>query len=169
MKRTYREAEQIHQLVERNKNNVYRLAFVYCKNHSDADDIFQEVFLRFCKAQPEFESLEHEKAWFLRVTINCCKSLLKSAWFRKTTALEDTLVYNTPENSHLLEEIMKLPQKYKTVIYLHFYEGYTLEEIAQMIEKNPSTVRTWLQRGKAALKTILEKEGEEWNENLKSS
>lgn len=145
------------------------MAFLYCKNHADADDIFQEVFIRYYKARPEFNSLEHEKAWFIRVTINCCKTLLKSAWFRKTTALDDTLIYNTPENQHLLEMIMKLPSKYKIVIYLYFYEGYSLEEIAQIMNKNASTVRTWMQRGKAALKQIIEKEDAEWSEDSKTS
>ena len=74
MENTTYDKKSIHQLVERNKNAVYRLALVYCKNQSDADDIFQEVFLKFCKKRPVFESEEHEKAWFIRVTINCCKS-----------------------------------------------------------------------------------------------
>ncbi len=160
--------EELRQLVQRNKNNVYKMAYLYCKNHADADDIFQEVFLRYCKAKPEFQSLEHEKAWFLRITINCCKTLLKSAWFRKTTELDVELVYNTPESQMLIEHIMALPPKYKIVIYLHFYEGYTIEEISRMYGKNSSTMRTWLQRGKAMLKEILMKEEELWNENSKS-
>ncbi|MDO5293698.1 MAG: sigma-70 family RNA polymerase sigma factor [bacterium] len=157
--------ESIHRLVKRNKNNVYRLALMYCKNKSDADDIFQEVFLRYCKHTPVFENDEHEKAWFLRVTVNCCKSLLKSAWFMRTTALEEEMPAMTKDEQELFTYLRQLPPNYKLVIYLHFYQGYSLVEVADIMGKNQNTIRTYLFRAKKQLKTILEKEEYTWNAN----
>lgn len=155
--------ESIHRLVERNKNNVYRLAMLYCKNRADADDIFQEVFLRYCKKQPVFDSQEHEKAWFIRVTVNCCKSLLRSAWFQKTTALEESIPAMTKEEQGLYTYIKELPPNYRVVIYLYFYQGYSLVEVADMMGKNQNTVRTYLFRAKRQLKEVLEKEEFVWS------
>ena len=163
MENTTYDKKSIHQLVERNKNTVYRLALVYCKNQSDADDIFQEVFLKFCKKRPVFESEEHEKAWFIRVTINCCKSLLRSAWFQKTTALDETIPAMTRKEQELFEYIGKLPPNYKLVIYLHYYQGYSLVEVANLMGKNQNTIRTYLFRARKQLKDVLEKEEFTWN------
>lgn len=165
MAKTYHDRESIHQLVERNKNNIYRLAILYCKNSADADDIFQEVFYRYCKTLPEFSSFEHEKAWFIRVTLNCCKNFVRSAWFRKTTALEEDLIQPESEEYELYEYLLKLPANYRTVIYLHYYQGYRLVEIAEMMGKKPSSIRTTLQRAKQKLKEEMVKEGLVWNQN----
>ncbi len=143
---------------------VYRLAFARTGSRSDADDIFQEVFLRFWQEKKPFASQEHIKAWLIRVTINCAKKLQASAWFRRTESLEEHLAYleqicNTHEEISLWQELEHLKPKYRTVIHLFYYEGYSVEEIGQMLRQKPSTVRTWLTRARRQLKVLLEEEG----------
>lgn len=149
--------QEIDLLIERNINHVYRLAMIYCKNTADAEDILQEVFMIFCKVRPLFHNLEHEKAWFIRVTINCCKDLFKTAWFRKTAPFTDTLEQSIYKKDETLELVMRLPQRYKLVIYLHYYAGYSIEEIGGLLSKNTSTLRTWLQRARMMLKESIER------------
>lgn len=140
-------------------DTVYRLAFVRTKSKYDADDILQEVFLRYMKIWEKMESEEHIKAMLIRITINCSNSLLTSSWFKKTEQLSDTL----PANDNLsdgstLAQVLKLPQKYRTVIHLHYYMGYSVEEIANITSTKPATVKTWLSRGREKLKSALETE-----------
>ena len=139
---------------------VYRLAYARLQNRHDADDIFQEVFLRYVRRAPVFESYEHGKAWFLRTTINCCKNLWMSAWRRKTTALtaveEQPIVYDSDEAQTLAEALAQLPVKYRTVLHLYYYEGLTTEEIAQIQQMPSGTVRMQLSRGRTMLKALLE-------------
>lgn len=142
---------------------VYRLAFARTGSRSDADDIFQEVFLRFLQEKKPFESEEHKKAWLIRVTLNCAKKLQASAWFRKTESLEEHLAYleqicDTPREMELWQELEKLKPKYRTVIHLFYYEGYSVEEMGKMLRQKPSTIRTWLTRARGQLKDILEQE-----------
>ncbi len=141
-------------------NMVYRLAYARLQNRHDADDIFQEVFLRYVRRAPVFESYEHGKAWFLRTTINCCKNLWMSAWHRKTTALteveEQTICYDNEEAQILAEALADLPVKYRTVLHLYYYEGLTAEEISRIQQVAAGTVRMQLSRGRVLLKERLE-------------
>lgn len=162
MNKTQYDTAELEELVERTTDMIYRLAVVYCKSPSDAEDIVQEVYIKYCKQRPNFESVEHEKAWFIRVTINCCKDFIKSAWNQKTTALEDTMVSPELESNDLLQYIMNLPKRYKLVVYLHYYMGDSIEEIGALISKNPNTLRTWLFRARKMLKKVLEEEDETW-------
>jgi RNA polymerase sigma-70 factor (ECF subfamily) len=134
---------------------VYRQAFSYTRNKSDADDIFQEVFFRYIKNKPRFESEEHRKAWLIRVTVNCCKKIFVSAWKNKTVPLEDNIVFESDEENSLHFELMKLPMKYRTVIHLFYYENYSAEEIGRILKQNPSAVRMDLTRARRKLKEIL--------------
>lgn len=134
---------------------VYRLAFAQLHSQSDADDIFQEVFLRYFKNNPTFQSEEHRKAWLLRVTINCTKKHWSSAWQRKTVALEDHYVFEQPEENGLFEALGQLPPKYRSVIHLYYYEGYSTKEIAQLLGRRESTVRTQLTRSRSQLSQLL--------------
>lgn len=133
---------------------VYRLAFARVKNKYDADDILQEVFLRFIKHKDKVNNEEHAKALLIRITINCSKSMLTSSWFKKTEALSENLSVTMPEND-TLEAVLRLPQKYRTVIHLHYYCGFSVEEIGKILNHNPSTVKSQLHRARMKLKTEL--------------
>ncbi|MBR5020238.1 MAG: sigma-70 family RNA polymerase sigma factor [Oscillospiraceae bacterium] len=137
---------------------VLRLCGVYLKNDADAEDIFQNVFLKYALRDRPFENAEHEKAWFIRVTVNACKDLLKSFFRTRTvplTELPDYLSGLAPERLAVLEAVWALPGAYRDVIYLHYYEGYTAPEIAGILHRNPNTVYTHLARGKAMLRESL--------------
>ncbi len=141
-------------------NMVYRLAYARMQNRYDADDIFQEVFLRYVRRAPIFDNYEHGKAWFLRTTINCCKNYWMLAWHRKTTALteaEDTgITYESEETQMLAEALATLPVKYRTVLHLYYYEGLNAEEIGKIQQVPSGTIRMQLSRGRTMLKNKLE-------------
>ncbi len=141
---------------ERYADMVYRLAFVRTKNKYDADDVLQEVFLRYLKVWQNMQSEEHIKAMLIRITVNCSNSLLTSSWFKRTDQLNDTIPSKQEtSDSNVLAEVLRLPVKYRTVIHLHYYMGYSVEEIANIIESNSSTVKTRLSRGREKLKAAL--------------
>ena len=143
---------------ERYADLVYRLCFVRTKSRHDSDDLLQEVFLRYMKVWQNVESEEHAKALLIRTAINCTKSLFSSAWFSKTEPLDETLAADQPEDSAVLPAVLSLPLKYRTVIHLHYYQGYSVEETARMLQTNPSTVKTRLQRARGMLKTMIKAE-----------
>jgi len=137
-------------------DTVYRLAFVRTKNKADSDDILQEVFLRYLKVWNKMESEEHVKAMLLRITVNCSNSLKSSAWFKKTEALDENIAtHDTSSDGYILQQVLKLPLKYRTVIHLHYYCAYTVNEIATLQKTNPSTVKTQLSRARAILKKTV--------------
>ncbi len=133
---------------------IRRICFVYLKNKADTEDVFQDVFLKYAECKKKFENENHVKAWLIRVCINRCKDMLKSA-ARNHTSIEE--LYALPsavskEERGMLEEVLALPQNFRTVIYLHYYEGYTAPEIAKLMKKNQNTVYTWLGRARDELK-----------------
>lgn len=134
---------------------VYRLAFARVKNKYDADDILQEVFLRFIKYKDKINNDEHAKALLIRITINCSKSMLSSSWFKKTESLNENLSVSDRE-CDTLDAVMRLNKKYRTVIHLHYYMGYSIDEIAKILKSKPSTVKSWLHRARKQLKIDLE-------------
>ena len=152
--------EEHEKIIRAYANTVYQLAYAYTRNRSDADDIFQEVFLRYWKKQPVFRDEEHTKAWFLKVTANCAKSFLTSAWKRHTeyTEKEPEFSFSQPEEHRLDEALRQLPAHYREVIHLYYYEGYPTEEIAKILHRLPSTVRTQLTRARQKLAEILKED-----------
>ena len=140
-------------------NMVYRLAYAKLQNRHDADDIFQEVFLRYIRRAPQFSNREHEKSWFLRTTINCCKNHWASAWQRKTTGLseisEQPVVHDNEDAQLLAETLAKLAPNYRMVLHLYYYEGLTTEEIGKLLHRASGTIRMQLSRGRAMLKELL--------------
>lgn len=138
---------------------VYRLAFARTGTKEDADEVYQEVFLRLLKKRPVFESEEHCKAWLLRVTVNCSNTLLTSLWKKRTVALEEDLPFQEEESLELYRELSGLPQKYRDVIHLFYYEELPVAEMAKILRRKESTVRTQLTRARAMLKEILEEKG----------
>ena len=163
MNRDIERKRQIEALILKYEKTVYKLAYSYMKNRQDTDDVYQEVFLRFFRRKPEFESEEHEKAWFIRTTINCCKSCLMSGWVKRTIALEERTLgreesYEMEEQSELFYAVMNLPGKYRTVIHLFYYEGYTVKEIAELLDEKVTTITTRLGRGREQLREVLDAE-----------
>lgn len=138
-------------------DTVYRLAFVRTKSKADSDDILQDVFLRYLKVWQKMQSEEHVKATLLRITVNCTNSLKSSAWHKKTVPLDETMAdsQQEPTLSDTLQQVLKLPLKYRTAIHLHYYCGYSVEEIAKISKTNPSTIKTHLSRGRAILKKTI--------------
>lgn len=137
---------------------VRRVCMIHLKNHTDTEDIFQTVFLKYVTGTTEFESEEHEKAWFIRVTINACKDLLRCFFRSRTVSLDDLLEQSdqVPEDHReVLEAVLALPDKYRDVVYLHYYEGYTAPEIGTILHKNPNTVYTLLTRARDELRKML--------------
>ena len=150
---------------QRYADRVYASAFSVTRNPTDADDATQDTFLRYHTRNDDFENEAHLKAWLLRVAINRAKDLAGSFWRRNTTALEEymeTLVFEMPEDSELFCAVMALPEKYRVVIHLHYYEGYGVEEIAALLGRRAGTVKSQLNRGRMLLKNALQ---EEWNDD----
>lgn len=138
-------------------DEVYRLALCRLQNKTDAEDVYQEVFLKLFSTKTDFEDDEHLKAWLLRVTINKCCDLRRCAWFKNKTVLENEIVAEMPdEYIDLWQSISVLSKDLRTVIWLHYVEGYKTEEISQILKCNPSTVRTKLYRARKKLRKDLE-------------
>ena len=153
-----RNEQEVNRVIEQYGDMVLRLCMVYLKNHSDAEDIFQTVFLKYAISSRGFDSAEYEKAWLIRVTANACKDHLKSFFRNRTVPLENILedVQEIDrEQYEVLEAVLTLPQQYREVIYLHYYEGYTAAEIGGILKKNPNTVYTHLSRAKELLRNSL--------------
>jgi len=155
-------AKSFEELVGNYENTLYRTALAMMKNQADAEDAVQEVFLKVLSKWPEFTSAEHEKAWLLRVLINICKNKLRSVWFRRTVPLLETLPAEDPEQESLIVQVMALPEKYRTVIHLYYYEGYSTREIAEITDQKETTVRSLMSRGREKLKEVLKEEEAEF-------
>ena len=131
---------------------VYRLAYAMTRSRSDADDVFQEVFLRFHRSAPVFENEAHRRAWLLRVTANCCKKLRGSFWNRHTVALSEAIPAQNEGEGELLALLDALPEKYRAVLHLYYCEGYATDEIAAILGRRAATIRSQLARGRALLR-----------------
>lgn len=149
---------ELEDVFERYGNTVYRLAFAYARSKADADDIFQEVFLRYYRRAPAFQSEEHRRAWLLRVTINRAKSCLSRRVLHGPPQAEGAVPFSAPASMELHEALSKLAPKYRTVIHLFYYEGYTAEEIGALLRQKPATVRTQLTRARRRLASLLQDE-----------
>lgn len=139
-------------------NMVYRLALTRTRNPADAEDVAQEVFLRYLKASPEFASAEHQKAWLITVTVNCSKTLLGTAFRRHTVALDAVAEPGEDggmPDSTVYDAVMRLPQKFRTAIHLYYYEDYSVKEIADVMQASESAVKSWLFRARTQLKKDL--------------
>lgn len=153
-----RSEQEINRAIEQYADTVRRLCMIHLKNYHDTEEIFQTVFLKYFLSSVVFENREHEKAWFIRVTINACKDLLKS-FFRSRTVPLDRLLNQaeepTPDNSDVLEAVLSLPEKYREVVYLYYYEEYSAVEISHILGKKTNTIYTHLTRAKRLLKEKL--------------
>jgi len=154
------EEQEAQRLVETYSDLILRLSYTYLNHTQDAQDICQTVFLKLWEKAPAFVSPDHERAWIIRTSVNVCKDQLKSSWRRTTVDLSAALDARAPEaeEGSLWAAVALLPPKYRTVIYLYYYEGYSANEIAQMLGEKPATVATRLSRGRDKLRTQLEQE-----------
>lgn len=144
--------------IERYSDTVRRLCMIHLKNNADTEDIFQTVFLKYVLSSVSFENDEHERAWFIRVTINACKDLLKSFFRSHTVSLDDIIERSTELPSDyrdVWEAVFSLPQKYRDVVYLHYFEDYTAPQISRILGKNVNTIYTLLTRSKQMLREKL--------------
>lgn len=145
-------SERIRRSVRIHNGGMLRLAYAYVRSTQDAEDVVQEVFLSFFKHAPVFLDDEHEKAWLLKATVNRCKNLLKSGWYKRRDSLPESLSYVPAQESAVLSEVMALDEMYRMPIHLYYYEGYAIREIAQIMDEKPATIGTRLARGRELLK-----------------
>lgn len=147
--------QNMERVVTSYSTDIVRFAFAYVKNLAEAEDIAQDVFLVYLRKAPTFKDSCHEKAWLIRVTVNKCKDYLKSSRYRRTVQIPDDLSYMPQEDSVLLQTVLELDERYKTPVYLHYFAGYSIKQIARMLRMNPSTVGTRLARGRKILRDRL--------------
>lgn len=145
----------LEQTIEKYSNMVYRLAMARTRNIETSEDVYQEVFLRLARKMPEFESEEHKKAWLIRVTINCSKSILNSSFMKHRAELDENLSFETPERHDIYYAVLNLPIKYRTVIHLYYYENYSIKEISKILKLNENTIKTRLSRARQKLEKTV--------------
>lgn len=154
-----RSEDELNRVIALYSDMIKRICLIHLKKHADTEDIFQGVFLKYVLSSVVFENDAHEKAWFIRVTINACKDLLKSFFYNRTVDLtemhEQIAAEVSEEDTAVIEAVLRLPEKYRKVIYLHYYEGYTAPEISEILGKNVNTVYTYMQRARQMLKKEL--------------
>ena len=142
----------IKEKIEQYSDMVYRIALTRTDTIENAEDVFQEVFIKFSEKLPSFKDAEHEKAWFIRVTINMSKNMKNTAWNRKVVTLDENIKFENQEENDIFSIVCELPENYKTVIYLFYYEGYKVKEISSILKKREGTIKTWLLRARNILK-----------------
>ena len=148
--------------MDRYADTVRRLCMIHLKNYADTEDIFQTVVMKYVLSSTGFASEEHERAWFIRVTINACRDLLKSFFRSRTVPLESLapVPADLPlDHREVLEAVLALPETCRDVVYLHYYEGYTAPEIGRLLGKNVNTVYTLLNRSREMLRKTLGGDG----------
>lgn len=148
--------EYLEKMVDKYSNMIYRLALLRTKTIENAEDIYQEVFLRLAKKMPEFKNEEHEKAWIIKVTINCSKNLLNSKFLKNTAELKEDIAFETQERHEIYYAVQKLPLKYKTIVHLYYYENYKISEISKILKMKENTVKSYLARAREKLKLEAE-------------
>jgi RNA polymerase sigma-70 factor (ECF subfamily) len=146
---------ELEEVMGRYQTMVFRLAYSYTRSRADAQDLCQEVFLRYFCSRPPFASEEHRRAWLLRVTVNRCKTHLTSWWVRRTVPLDDRIPMPEPEPLALDEASRQLAEKDRLVIHLFYYEECSTREIARMMRTTEGAVRTRLTRARQRLGDIL--------------
>lgn len=153
--------EDFELFVTKHENQLYRTALAIMRNTSDAEDVVQEAFLRAYEKAPVFETDAHERAWLIRVTVNLCNSRLRWLWRRRAEPLLVSYPAAEPEQRELAAHVLALPAKYRTVIHLFYYEGYSVKEIAGLTGQKESTVRSLLTRARHKLRSILKEDDDE--------
>ena len=151
-------AAELEQAMHAYGPTVYRLAYSQLRSTADAEDIYQEVFLRYFRKRPIFDSEAHRKAWLLRVTLNRTRSHLSSAWRRHTVPLEGQVTFPEAESRQLDDALSQLRPSDRSLLHLFYFEELSVREIAQMLNRKESTIRTQLTRARSRLKAIMKGE-----------
>ncbi|MGN0441509.1 MAG: RNA polymerase sigma factor [Acutalibacteraceae bacterium] len=157
------------QLVDEYSDMIYRIAYQNLRSSYDAEDIMQDVFLSLLKSNVGFSDSAHIKAWLIKVTVNKCIDFKKSARYRTTVTLDEQTARYDSEELGVMDEIFKLPEEERNIIYLYYYEGYTIAEIAQILGKKQNTVNSKLQRARKKLQSLLKKGGYYYERHLQKS
>ena len=147
-----------HDLAQRYKDMVFRVALNYFGNPYDADDMVQETLMKLYTTNTVFDSEDHIRHWLIRVTLNLCKNTVRSPWRRRTVALEaaaDAVTFDRPEQSELFQAVMALPEKYRTPLYLFYYEELPVRDVARLLHISETAVTTRLSRARQMLKSEL--------------
>lgn len=166
--------EKLQQKINTYSDLLYRIAFLQLRNNQDAEDVVQETFYQFIKSRKEFETPEHEKAWLIKVTLNGCRKVWRSAWYRHAdvVAMEEMPegsieeagnameagILKRERNREILEAVMRLPRKYREVIHLFYFQQMNIKEISAATGRKESTVTSQLTRGREMLKKYLKEE-----------
>lgn len=155
---------EFREFYDRQVKRVYRLAMVLMGNISDAEDVTQTVFLKAWEKKPDFRDADHEIAWILTTTRNQCKDIHKSFYRRKRDDLENApepqVTLETQMDSEIWEALQSLAEKYRMVLYLYYYEGYSVRELSVILRRRESTLQTQLATGRKQIKSLLESKGE---------
>lgn len=146
--------KEIAEIYQRHSKTVYRVCYSFMKHPADTEDAVQNTFFQLIKAGPVFDSHEHEKAWLIRTASNVCKNVLRS-WWRKRDNLDENFKSNDAAMDDIFGVVMALPDKYKTVVYLYYYEGYSSVEISKALGKPQSTIRNHLHEARNILRSKL--------------
>ncbi len=160
---TFVQNESLETVIQRYKGTVYSVALSYVNSRDDADDIFQEVFLIYFRTNPQFNEEEHRKAWLIRTTINCSKRVVDSTYRKRTVPLdemeEESFEFQTKEENAVYVALQALPEKYRTVLHLFYFEDMSIDMICKVLDLKSSTVKVQLMRGREMMKEKLKEEG----------
>ena len=171
MEQRYVDNERLDELIAQYSDMVYRIAMMRCHTREDAEDVYQEVFIKLVRFAGQLESEEHIKAWLIRVTINQCNSLNTSSWKQKTTSFEDMLdngpepsevdenIEKAGEGDEILDIVRQLKPEYRDVIYLFYYEDYSIRKISETLHETEANVKVRLTRARKKLKSMMEEKG----------
>ena len=153
----YMDHKNAERLVNTYADTILRISYIYLKQTYDAQDICQEVFLKMLSRDLSFDSPEHEKAWIIRTTVNACKDHLRQSFYRKSTDLDsaDAVAAPPPPENDLMDAVKRLPENERISLILHYYEGYSLREIAGFLGKRENTIAAYLSRARKRLRKML--------------
>jgi len=150
------EGDRIATALQKHSDLVYRICFIYLGNRPEVDDVFQEVFLKLLQKNICFTSAEHEKAWLIRVTINQCKDTVKGFWWKRIDLVEKVeMPLQDADDREVLLTVLSLPAKYKDVVYLYYYQEYTVPEMAQLLQRSENTIYSQLHRARELMRQKL--------------
>lgn len=154
-------SDEVTNIYDTYADTLFRIAMVHLGRREDSEEATQDTFIKWMEKAPVFNDAEHQKAWLIRVITNHCKSLLRKGWRKREVKLEavEPVMMDNPEDQALIELVLSLPVKYRSVVHLYYYEDYGIRDISKILEISESAVKMRLQRGRQLLK--LELEGEE--------
>lgn len=150
--------EQIEEKIKEHSNMVYKIAFLMLKNQEDAEEVYQETFIKLYENFKKMKNDEHMKHWLIRVTINNCKMLMRKRKRENIVELDENISAEDNHNSDSIEAVKKLPEKYRIVIYLFYYEQYKVSEMSKILKISEGTIKSQLSRARDMLKNELKEE-----------